>query len=172
MKSRSIFAVGICFLLAAGMFSLVSCGSSDTKGAAEPEKTQASVDASAQAAAKAPEAQAAPAGNGGWLEGIPATVPPFTYGTFDAKESSAFTGASGNSTMYSLYYEGVTLEQAGEYAAKLKAAGFQVQEENARPGDMNISGFLPQGEGRIGFSLGFQPGGHVDLTFNVVKKYE
>lgn len=172
MKSRSIFAVGSCFLLAAGIFVLASCGSSDTKGAAEPEKTQASVDTSAQAVAKAPEAQTAPAGNGGWLEGIPATVPPFIYGTFDAKESSAFTGASGNSTMYSLYYEGVTLDQAGDYAAKLKAAGFQVQEENARPGDMNISGFLPQGEGRIGFSLGFQESGHVDLTFNVVKKYE
>jgi hypothetical protein len=172
MKSRSIFAVGICFLLAAGMFGLVSCGSSATKGTAEPEKTQASADASSQAAAKAPEAQVAPAGNGGWLEGIPATVPPFTYGTFDAKESSAFTGDSGNSTMYSLYYEGVTLEQVEEYAVQLKAAGFQVQEENARPGDKNISGFLPQGEGRIGFSLGFQASGHVDLTFNVVKKYE
>ncbi len=167
MKSRSIVAVGFCIVLAAGMFSFVSCGSSGTKGAAEPEKTQASTEPS-----KASEAQAAPAGNGGWLEGIPATVPPFTYGTFDAKESSAFTGASGNSTMYSLYYEGVTPEQAGEYAAKLKAAGFQVQEENARPGDMNISGFLPQGEGRIGFSLGLQGNGHVDLTLNVVKKYE
>ena len=167
MKSRSIVAVGFCVVLAAGMFSLASCGSSGTKGEAEPEKTQASAEPS-----KAPEAQTAPAGNGGWLEGIPATVPPFTYGTFDAKESSAFTGASGNSTMYSLYYEGVTPEQAGEYAAKLKAAGFQVQEENARPGDMNISGFLPQGEGRIGFSLGLQGNGHVDLTFNVVKKYE
>lgn len=172
MKFRSIVAIGFCLLLAAGIFVLASCGSSDTKGTAEPEKTQASADASAQAAAKAPEAQAAPAGNGGWLEGIPATVPPFTYGTFDAKESSALTGASGNSTMFSLYYEGVTPEQAGEYAAKLKAAGFQVQEENARPGDMNISGFLPQGEGRIGFSLGLQGNGHVDLTFNVVKKYE
>ncbi len=167
MKSRSIVAVGFCVVLAAGMFSLASCGSSGTKGEAEPEKTQASAEPS-----KAPEAQTAPAGNGGWLEGIPATVPPFTYGTFDAKESSAFTGASGNSTMYSLYYEGVTPEQVGEYAAKLKAAGFQVQEENARPGDMNISGFLPQGEGRIGFSLGLQGNGHVDLTFNVVKKYE
>ncbi len=167
MKSRSIVAVGFCVVLAAGMSSLVSCGSSGAKGGAEPEKTQASTEPS-----KAPEAQTAPAGNGGWLEGIPATVPPFTYGTFDAKQSSAFTGASGNSTMYSLYYEGVTLEQAGEYAAKLKAAGFQVQEENARPGDMNVAGFLPQGEGRIGFSIGFQDGGHVDLTFNVVKKYE
>lgn len=167
MKSRSIVAVGFCVVLAAGMFSLVSCGSSGTKGRGEPEKTQASTEPS-----KAPEAQTAPAGNGGWLEGIPATVPPFTYGTFDVKESSAFTGASGNSTMYSLYYEGVTLEQAGEYTAKLKAAGFQVQEENNRTGDMNISGFLPQGEGRIGFSFGFQDSGHVDLTFNVVKKYE
>jgi hypothetical protein len=54
------------------------------------------------------------------MEGIPTTVPPFTYGTFNAKDS--YKGPEGNSTMISLYYDGVTLEQAKEYVDKLKAA--------------------------------------------------
>ncbi|MHB8093867.1 MAG: hypothetical protein ACYDH0_02905 [Candidatus Aminicenantales bacterium] len=172
MKNRTVLAMGSCVLLTFVLFAITSCGSPGSKESGVPEKAQAAADSAVATTPKAIEAEARLNGDGGWMEGIPATVPPFAYGTFDSKESSAFTGASGNSTMYSLYYDGVTLEQAADYAAKLKAAGFQISEENAHQGDMSVSGFLPQGEGRLGFSISFQSSGHVDLHINVIKKYE
>ena len=103
------------------------------------------------------------------MEGIPAVVPRFTYGTM---KPASYKASPGENVMYSLYYGGVTPEQAREYVAKLKAAGFQVVEDKVEAGALSVSGGLPQGAGRIGFSLSLQSGGHVDYTLNVIKKYQ
>ncbi len=89
-------------------------------------------------------------GAGGWMDGMPEIIPPFTYGTFSS-QSNKFESANG--TMYSLYYENVTMEEAREYLGQLKETGFSVNEENGNPGELSASGGLRQGEGNIGYSL-------------------
>jgi hypothetical protein len=152
----------------AGVFlacCIASCGSkSEPTPAAE-----ARPGASPKTASAKPAAAPAPGGPGGWMEGIPAVVPRFTYGTM---KPDSYKASPGENVMFSLYYEGVTPEQAREYVAKLKAAGFQVVEDTVAPGGVSVSGGLPQGAGRIGFSLSLQSGGHVDYTLNVIKKYQ
>lgn len=169
MKIRSVFTAGCCMLFIASLCSLTSCSPSGSKGPTDRARTQAGADAASAPASAEPKASAAP-GAGGWMEGIPEAVPPVSFGTFDSDQS--YKGPEGNSTMYSLYYEGVTPEQAKRYTAKLTAAGFQIEEESAQPGEMSLHGFLPRGEGRIGFSFSLQANGHVDYTLNIIKKYQ
>lgn len=141
-------------------------------GPACQEKTSQPAPASAAETAGPPAspAQAPGGGNGGWLEGIPPVVPVFAYG---AMSSESYKAPVGKNPTFLLYYEGVTLEQAREYSGKLKAAGFEVTEDTSvRPGDFSAFGHLPQGEGRIGFNIGFQASGHVDLTITLIEKYE
>jgi hypothetical protein len=160
----------------AGVFlacCIASCGLKSEPTPASDEKPGAATStAAAKPAAKpaaTPAAKPAPGGQGGWMDGIPAVVPRFTYGTM---KPDSYKATPGENVMYSLYYEGVTVEQAKEYVGKLKAAGFKVMEDNTRPGDFSASGGLPQGAGRIGFSLSRQSSGHVDYTLNVIKKYQ
>jgi hypothetical protein len=103
------------------------------------------------------------------MEGIPEAVPPFTYGTYSSQSSKADIG---NQTIYSLYYESVTLENAKAYLSQLREKGFKVDEEKARPGEIAAGAELRQGKGKIGMSFGFQTNGHVDLTINVIKNYQ
>ena len=161
MKSRLVSALALIGILAAVTMGLISCGSKPS-----PESTGQTP---SQAATTAPEAKPATAGKGGWMEGIPEVVPPFTYGTFS---SQSYKADMGNQTMYNLYYESVTLENAKEYLSKLREKGFKVDEETARPGEISAGAELRQGKGKIGISFGFQKNGHVDLTINVVKNYQ
>ena len=103
------------------------------------------------------------------MEGIPEAVPPFTHGTFSSQSEKVEVT---NHTIYSLYYESVTMENAKEYLAKLREKGFKVDEENARAGELAAGAQLRQGKGMIGLSFGFQANGHVDLTINVAKNYQ
>ena len=103
------------------------------------------------------------------MEGIPEVVPPFTYGTYSSQSSKADMG---NQTIYSLYYESVTLENGKEYLSQLREKGFKVDEEKASPGEIAAGAELRQGKGKIGISFGVQTSGHVDLTINVVKNYQ
>jgi hypothetical protein len=166
MRPRVVSTIAWITILTALVISLLSCSSKPSQELAGG----AAGKGPAQSTAQAPEAKPAEGGKGGWLEGIPDVVPPFTYGTFNSTESRK--NDFGNQTMYTLYYNGVSLENAREYLGKLKANGFRVEEETAREGEIAASGELRQGKGKIGFSLGRQKSGHVDFTINVVKKYE
>jgi len=162
MKLRRVSQMaGIAVLMTLVVF-LISCGSKSV-----PESAGG-------AAAKAPAASTALApvappagGTGGWLEGIPEAMPPFTYGTFSKQSAKVQLG---DQTMYNLYYDGVTPENFREYLGKLKAKGFRVEESKANPGDIAAGGNLGQGPGRIGFDMHFEAKGHVDIGVTVVAK--
>lgn len=107
----------------------------------------------------------------GWMEGIPAVVPPFTNGTLLQNDSLRRT--NGENVAYDLYYEGATLEQSKKYMEKMKEAGFQITlDTNTREGHLSFFGFLPQGEGRIAINFSFQSNGHIDYTITLIKKYQ
>lgn len=158
MKSRLLSALALLGILAAVTMCLISCGSKPSQESAGQVQSHA--------ATTAPEAKPAAAGKGGWMEGIPEVVPPFTYGTFSSQSAKADMG---NQTMYNLYYESVTLESGKEYLSKLREKGFKMDEQTARPGEISAGGSLRQGKGMIGIEFQFQTSGHVDLTINVVK---
>jgi hypothetical protein len=161
MKTRSLFVLtGIALI---GLLIIISA----CKNEAPPSAP--AVDNQKTSNAPAPAPQTAPGGKGGWLEGIPPAVPVFAYGKM---KSDSYKGPEGNKQSYYLYYEGVTIEQVREYMGKTKAAGFQVTEApTSRPGELSAFGNLPQGEGSIGYTIGYQPG-HLDLSVTVVKKFE
>ena len=161
MKLRLVSAFALIGILAAMTMCFISCGS---KPSQEPAGQ-----AQSPAATTAPEAKVAAAGTGGWMEGIPAVVPPFTYGTFSSQSTKDDLG---NQTIYNLYYESVTLENGQEYLSKLREKGFKVDEQNARAGELAAGAELRQGKGKIGISFGVQTSGHVDLTINVIKNYQ
>jgi len=141
---------------------LVLCLSSCSPSPATKEQTSASPGESA--AVTVPAATA----SGGWLSGIPEVVPRFTHGVFsDQSEKLDYP----TQTLYSLYYEKVTMENAREYLSKLKEKGFSVEEDtNAKPGSLSATGSTGEGPGRIGYTLGLQADGNVDLRFIVFKK--
>jgi hypothetical protein len=161
MKTRSLSVLAVIALI--GLLITVSACKNEAPPSAPAGENQKTSNA------PAPAPQAVPGGKGGWLEGIPPVVPVFTYGTM---KSDSYKGPEGNKQSYYLYYEGVTLEQVKEYMAKTKAAGFQVTEApTSRPGELSGFGNLAQGEGSIGYTIGYQPG-HLDLAVTVVKKFE
>lgn len=102
------------------------------------------------------------------MDGIPASVPKFEYGTFDKEQSSQMQ--AGNQTIYSLYYEGVDKTNAEAYIEKLKTAGFEITLGSAGDG-VSAAGELKNSAGEIliGLSISQQSNGHVDYTINVVK---
>jgi hypothetical protein len=102
------------------------------------------------------------------MDGIPASVPKFEYGTFDKEQSSQMQ--AGDQTIYSLYYEGVDKASVEAYLEKLKTAGFEIQNENAAEG-VTAAGQLKSASGEIliGLSISQQSSGHVDYTINVAK---
>jgi hypothetical protein len=101
------------------------------------------------------------------MDGIPASVPKFEYGTFDKEQSSEMK--AGEQTIYSLYYEGVDKANVEAYIEKLKGAGFGITPAEAGDG-VSAAGELKNANGDIliGFSISQQSGGHVDYTINVV----
>jgi hypothetical protein len=110
----------------------------------------------------------ATADNGGWLSGIPEIIPPFTHGVFN-KQSEKIDYAT--QTLYSLYYENVTMENAREYMAKLKGKGFSVEEDNnVKPGDFSAQGSKGEGAGKIWYLFELQANGHVDLQIKIFKE--
>jgi len=120
--------------------------------------------------AETPQSAApSPGGSGGWLEGIPEIVPPFTHGDFSTE---SYRVATNGRVVYSLYYEKVTMEEAREYTDLLREKGFSVNEENVPAGYFSASGSLKQGEGTIGYSFSLQDSGHVDLHLNIVEKFQ
>ena len=148
------------FLLLGLVLLVISCS--------QPPAVQEEAEA-ADSAETPQESAPSPGGSGGWLDGIPEVVPSFTNGTFS---NQSYKFKSGAGTVYSLYYENVTVENAREYLGKLREKGFSVNEETSSPGELSASGGLRQGEGNIGYSFSLQQNGHVDLTFNVVEKYQ
>jgi hypothetical protein len=102
------------------------------------------------------------------MDGIPASVPKFEYGTFDKEQSAEMK--AGEQTIFSLYYEGVDKASAEAYIAKLTAAGFEMQSANANDG-VSAAGQLKDagGEILIGLTISWQTGGHVDYTINAIK---
>jgi hypothetical protein len=123
--------------------------------------------ATAPAAQGEPTAAVPPTGgSGGWMDGIPGTVPPFESGAFGA--DSRRNDVGGGTVMYSLYYEGVPLEYAKSYLDRLRAAGLSVQEDANGPDGVSAYGELKEGGAkRLGYTFAWQPGGHVDLTVTV-----
>jgi hypothetical protein len=101
------------------------------------------------------------------MDGIPASVPKFEYGTFDKEQSSDMK--AGDQTIFSLYYEGVDKASVEAYIEKLKSAGFTVTLDNASEG-LSAAGELKNASGDIviGFSISQQSDGHVDYTINAV----
>ena len=120
--------------------------------------------ATTPAAAETPAA----AGAGGWMDGIPASVPKFEYGTFDTAQSSQIQ--AGDQTMYSLYYESVDKTNVEAYIEKLKAAGFSMTTESVTDGVSAIGELKSaSGEALVGVIISQQSNGHVDYTINVAK---
>jgi hypothetical protein len=145
---------------------LAACTTNPAPPAAS-ESTSGSTSTSAPA-----ENSAAKGGGGGWLDGMPATVPPFTYGTLDSDQSSK--AEVGESTLYTMYYEGVTKANVTEYLEKLKAAGFKIDlDPNVDAGSVSAAGELKKGDTKLmGLSISLQSGGHVDYALNVSKAAE
>jgi hypothetical protein len=109
----------------------------------------------------------ATADTGGWMSGIPEVIPPFTHGLFSTQSEKVDYPTQ---TLYSLYYENVTIEHAREYMDTLKGKGFSVEEDNnVRPGDFSAQGSKGEGAGKIWYSFGLQANGHVDLQFKIFK---
>lgn len=149
--------------IVAGCLTLLLVGCSKE---ASPSSTSSDEPASSSTAAEEPAAAA----TGGWMDGIPATVPVFEYGTFTKDQASAFESGSG--TVYSLYYEDVQKEDVEAYIGDLEAAGFEMTPDNTTSG-VSASGSLMEGaEQLIGMSIAWQEGGHVDYTLNVLKQTE
>jgi hypothetical protein len=161
MKSRLVSVFALLGILAGVTMFLLSCSSKPSPESAGPNPSPT--------VTAVPEAKPAAAGKGGWMEGIPEAVPPFTYGAYSSQSAKADMG---NQTMYNLYYESVTLENGKEYLSQLREKGFKVDEETANPGELSAGAELRQGKGKIGISFGFQKSGHVDLTINVIKNYQ
>jgi hypothetical protein len=151
LLGQVLVILGICALVVGCAQTGGSGGGSQTGQAAEP-------------AATAP--QAAPGGSGGWMDGIPANVPKFEYGTFDSEQSSKIE--AGEQTIYSLYYEGVSKQDVEGYLEKLKSAGFTITTEDADQG-LSAAGELMKGDQKVvGLSISLQEGGHVDYTLNII----
>jgi hypothetical protein len=148
-------------LILSGTF-LVLCLSSCSPAPVTQEQTSASPGESAAVAVPAATA------SGGWLSGMPEVIPPFTHGMFSNQSETIDYPTQ---TVYSLYYDKVTMEHAREYLNKLKEKGFSVEEDkNAKPGNLSASGLTGEGPGRIGYVFGLQADGHVDLQFTAFKK--
>ena len=146
---QALIIIGICGLIAGCTPSTSSNGAAKGGQAAEPAGGQT----------------AQSGGSGGWMDGIPASVPKFEYGTFDTEQSSKIE--AGPQTIYSLYYEGVSKADVEAYIGKLTAAGFEMQTEAASTG-VSAAGQLKKGEELlIGLSISQQESGHVDYTINV-----
>jgi hypothetical protein len=100
------------------------------------------------------------------MEGIPASVTKFEYGTFDSEQSSKME--AGSQTIYSLYYDGVSKQDVEAYLEKLKAAGFGITSENSDQG-VSAAGELMKGDQKVvGLTISWQDGGHVDYTINAI----
>ena len=141
---------------------LVLCLSSCSPSPATQEQTSASPGESA--AVTVPPATA----SGGSLSGMPEVIPPFTHGVFSSQSE---TIEYPTQTVYSLYYDKVTMENARAYLSRLKEKGFSVEEDgNAKPGNLSAAGSTGEGPGRIGYVFGLQADGHVDLQFTAFKK--
>ena len=109
---------------------------------------------------------AAGSGSGGWLEGIPGSVPRFAYGEFDTDESNVFE--AGEQTIYSMYYEGVAKTDVETYIAELETAGFEVTRDSVTDG-VSAAASLKEGDTIVvGMSVSWQSSGHVDLTINAL----
>ena len=149
------------FLILLGTF-LVLCLSSCSPSPSTNEQTNASP------GEPKPVPVPAAADNGGWLNGMPKVIPPFTHGVF-SKQSEQIDYPT--QTLYSLYYDNVTMENAREYLTKLKENGFSVEEgANVKPGNLSALGSLGEGAGKIGYLFGLQADGHVDLSFKIFKQ--
>lgn len=153
-------------LLGCTVLLLAACTTNPTTPAAS-ESTGGSTTTEAPA-----ENSSAKGGSGGWLDGIPASVPPFTYGSYDSDQSSKIE--AGENTVYNMYYEGVTKENVTEYLDKLKAAGFTINNDtNVAEGDMSAFGELKKGDVKLmGLSVNLQSNGHVDYTITASKAAE
>lgn len=141
---------------------LASCLSSCSSSPATKEQTSASPGEST--AATVPAATR----SGGWLSGMPEVIPPFTHGVFSNQSEKIDYPTQ---TLYSLYYDKVTMENAREYLSKLQEKGFSVEEDkNVKLGNLSAIGSTGEGAGRIGYVFGLQADGHVDLQFTAFKK--
>lgn len=164
--SKTIGSLLRVVVLGCTVLLLAACTTNPATPAAS-ESTSGSTSTSAPA-----EDSAAKGGSGGWLDGIPASVPPFTYGSYDIDQSSKID--AGENTIYNMYYEGVTKENVTEYLDKLKAAGFKIDlDPNVREGDTSAAGELKKGDTKLmGVSVNLQSSGHVDYTLTVSKAAE
>jgi hypothetical protein len=149
------------FLILLGTL-LVLCLSSCSPSPSTKEQTNASPGETT--AVTAPAAT----GSGGWLSGIPEVIPPFAHGVFSNQSEKIDYPTQ---TLYSLYYDEVTMGNAREYLGKLKEKGFSVEEDkNVKPGSLSAFGSTGEGAGKIGYGFDLQTDGHVDLQFTIYKK--
>ena len=147
---QALIILGVCALVVGCAQTRGPAGQSQAGQAAEPAANQ----------------QTKSGGSGGWMDGIPATVPKFEHGTFDKEQSSKVE--AGPQTIYSLYYEGVSKQDVEGYLERLKAAGFSITSDNVSQG-VSAAGELKNGGQKIvGLSISQQDNGHVDYTINVL----
>lgn len=159
MKTSAVLARII--LAGVLLFAVAGCTKDATTGEAADSGSSTEEAASSDSAA----ASGATTGADGWMDGIPESVPVFSYGTFDTEESSTFQ--AGPQTLFSLYYDDVEKADAEAYLGELEAAGLTVQRETASDG-LSAAGELMQGETKVlGFSFSWQSSGHVDYTITV-----
>lgn len=157
MKTHSHSA----FLILLGTI-LVMCLSACRPSPSTQEQTAASPESST------PAGVPATADHGGWLSGIPEIVPPFTHGAFSTQSEKIDYPTQ---TLYSLYFENVTIDNAREYMAKLKERGFSVEEDdNVKPGEFSAQGLKGEGAGKIWYRFALQANGHVDLRLTIFKE--
>lgn len=155
----------VAFLILLGTL-LVLCLSSCSSSPTSEEQTKA--DPAEPVAPAAPAAPPAAAGNGGWLSGIPEAIPQFTHGVFSSQSEKIDYPTQ---TLYTLYYDKVTIENVREYMGKLKEKGFTlVEDSNVKPGNLTAFGETGAGAGKIGCHLEFQSSGNLDLRITVFKQ--
>ncbi len=157
MKAQTLFLR----IMLAGvlLFAVAGC----TDGASDEEVTGQETTSESTDAEEAP---AVSEGDGGWMDGIPATVPQFSYGTFDKEESSTFQ--AGPQLLYNLYYDEVAEADFEAYLASLEAAGFTVVPEDVTDGASANGEFLQDDVKVLGYVISWQSNGHVDYTITVL----
>lgn len=144
------------------LFAVAGCAKDATTGEASDTASSAEGASSSDSAA----ASGAVTGADGWMDGIPDSVPVFSYGTFDTEESSTFQ--AGPQTLYNLYYDGVDKADAEAYLGELEAAGITVVRATESDG-LSAAGELMDGETKVlGLSFSWQADGHVDYTITVL----
>jgi hypothetical protein len=142
--------VAVCFVV----LLLSGCGGNPATPAGS-----SSTNAEAPAQSETPASSTAPKGVGGWLDEIPAYMPPFRQGDFVADDSyssdvaSVFDNRVTAEVKHRLLYLNVTADQVNAYLDRLRAAGFVVEvDEYSIPGNVDADARLKELNAYVGLT--------------------